>query len=48
MSHYQGESLEKGSMQGLPSSLSQGLLGHEYEDPPGLYEKVCIFNLDVI
>ena len=42
MSHYQNESLEKGSsIQGAQSSLSQGLLGHEFEDPPGLYEKVC-------
>ena len=43
MSQYQNDPLEKASVPGLPSSLSQGLVGHEFEDPPGLYEKVCVY-----
>lgn len=38
--HYPNEPLDKGSIQGITASVSHGLLGHEFEDPPGLYEKV--------
>ncbi len=40
MGHYQGEQLDKGPMPGIQSSVSHGLIGHEFEDPPGLHEKV--------
>ena len=39
MGHFPGD-LEKSAPSTAPS-MGHGLLGHEFEDPPGLQEKVC-------